>query len=171
MIKRLQKIVTFGLIPVLLILAIAACSPQPPSRFDQAQQTSTQRGATAVVKESAKGSDFNQFFPKSGDGYERVYTQEKKGFAEAKLKKDGLDLAVMAISDIRNTPTAANKFQNSTTQIGGFPAVKQGSTGTAVLVADRYQVKVLSRNPSFTASDRQVWLEKFDLQGLAKLKS
>ena len=107
----------------------------------------------------------------AGDGYERVYTQEKKGFAEAKLKKDGQDLAVMAISDIRNTPTAASKFQNSTTQIGGFPAVKQGSTGTAVLVADRYQVKVLSRNPSFTASDRQVWLEKFDLQGLAKLKS
>lgn len=171
MIKRLQKIVIVVLIPVLLILGISACSPQPPSRFQSAQQESTQRGASAVVKESAQGSSFNKFFPRSGGGYERVYTQEKKGFAEAKLKKEGKDLAVMAISDIRNTPTAAAKFQNSTLQVGGFPAVQQGSTATAVLVADRYQVKLLSRDPSFTASDRQEWLEKFDLQGLAKLKS
>jgi len=171
MVKSLRKLVTVGLLSLLLFVGITACSPQPPSRFDQAQQESTQKGAKAVAKKSEQGSSFNKFFPKSGDGYDRVYTQEKKGFAEAKLKKEGKDLAVMAISDTLNTPTAAAKFQQSTTSIGGFPSVQQGSTATAVLVADRYQVKVLSRDPSFTASDRKTWLEKFDLKGLSRLKS
>lgn len=171
MVKSLRKLVTVGLLSILLFVTLTACSPKPTSRFDQAQQESTQRGAKAVVKKSEQGSSFNKFFPKSGDGYDRVYTQEKKGFSEAKLKKDGKDLAVMAISDTLNTPTAAAKFQQSTAKIGGFPSVQQGSTATAVLVADRYQVKVLSRDPSFSASDRQTWLEKFDLKGLSRLKS
>ncbi|MGL5035076.1 MAG: hypothetical protein ACRC6M_14880 [Microcystaceae cyanobacterium] len=170
MFKRLQKIVVWGLLPLLLVVSISACSPKPPSRFDQAQQTSTQRGASAVVKESTKGGEFNKFFPKSGNGYDRVYTQEKTGFAEAKLKKDGKDLAMLAISDIRNNSSAAAKFQKSTTQIDGFPAIQQGAMATAVLVGDRYQVKVLSRSPAFKEGDRTVWLEKFDLQGLARLK-
>ena len=41
---------------------------------------------------------------------------------------------------------------------------------TAVLVGDRFQVKVLSRSPEFTVSDRETWLAKFDLKGLSKLK-
>ena len=35
---------------------------------------------------------------------------------------------------------------------------------------DRYQVKVLSRDPAFTKEDRVAWLQKFDLKGLAQLK-
>ena len=171
MAKSLRKLVTVGLLSILLFVTLTACSPKPTSRFDQAQQESTQRGVTAVAKKSEQGSSFNKFFPKAGEGYDRVYTQEKKGFAEAKLKKDGKDLAVMAISDTLNTPSAAAKFQQSTATIGGFPSVQQGSTGTAVLVADRYQVKVLSRDPSFTARDREAWLAKFDLKGLSRLKS
>jgi hypothetical protein len=123
-----------------------------------------------VAKDSTQGSDFNRFFPPAGQGFERVYTQEKKGFAEAKLKKDGKDLAVMAISDVVNTPGTADKFKAASAQIKGFPAVQQGSTATAVLVADRYQVKVLSRDPSFSAADRETWLGKFNLKGLAQLK-
>ena len=171
MAKSLRKLVTVGLLSILLFVTLTACSPKPTSRFDQAQQESTQRGVTAVANKSEQGSSFNKFFPKAGEGYDRVYTQEKKGFAEAKLKKDGKDLAVMAISDTLNTPIAAAKFQQSTATIGGFPSVQQGSTGTAVLVADRYQVKVLSRDPSFTARDREAWLAKFDLKGLSRLKS
>lgn len=170
MFQRLQKIVVWGLLPLFLIISISACSPKPPSRFDQAQQTSTQRGASAVVKESTKGGEFNKFFPQPGEGYDRVYTQEKTGFAEAKLKKDGKDLAMLAISDVLNNSKATAKFQTSTTKIAGFPAVQQGTMATAVLVSDRYQVKVLSRSPAFTEDDRMVWLEKFDLQGLARLK-
>ncbi len=109
-------------------------------------------------------------FPPSGGGYERVYTQEKKGFAEAKLKKDGKEVAVLAISDILNNPSAAKKFEKSSQKIKGYPAVSQGKTGTAVLVGDRFQVKVLSRDSSFSEGDRQTWLEKFDLNGLSKVQ-
>ncbi|GAB4232966.1 MAG: hypothetical protein Kow0049_16180 [Stanieria sp.] len=153
-----------------MALLITSCAQQVPSRFDQAQQASTTRNSSAVVKESEVGSSFNRFFPNPNNGYERVYTQEKKGFAEAKLKKDGKEVAVMAISDTLNNPTALAKFQSSTTKIAGYPAVNQGNTGTAVLVADRFQVKVLSRDPAFTESDRQAWLSKFDLRGLSQLQ-
>ncbi|BAU65961.1 hypothetical protein STA3757_33610 [Stanieria sp. NIES-3757] len=153
-----------------MTLLITSCAQQAPSRFDQAQQESTARNSSAVVKESEVGSSFNRFFPTSNNGYERVYTQEKKGFAEAKLKKDGKEVAVMAISDTLNNPTALAKFKSSTAKIAGYPAVNQGNTGTALLVADRFQVKVLSRDPAFTESDRQAWLSKFDLRGLSQLQ-
>lgn len=166
--SHLRRILTVFVLATLLL--VTSCATQTPSRFDQAQQESTQRGASAVVKESTSGGSFNKFFPQAGNGYERVYTQEKKGFAEAKLKKDGQELAVMAISDTLNNPTAIQKFDQSTENIAGYPAVQQGSQGTAILVNNRYQVKVLSRDLSFTKSDRQVWLEKFDLNGLAQLQ-
>ncbi|HHP7230634.1 MAG TPA: hypothetical protein ACFCUY_07220 [Xenococcaceae cyanobacterium] len=151
------------------ILLIAACTQQPPSRFDQTQQDSTARGATAVVKVSESGSNFNRYFPEPDSEYQRVYTQEKTGFAEAKLKQAGKDVAVMAISDTLNNPSAVDKFSNSTEKIAGYPAVNQGNNATAVLVKNRFQVKVLSRDPSFTESDRKTWLSKFDLDGLAQL--
>lgn len=153
-----------------MVLLTTSCAQQAPSRFDQAQQESTARNSSAVVKGSEAGSSFNRFFPTSNNGYERVYTQEKKGFAEAKLKKDGKEVAVMAISDTLNNPTALDKFKSSTAKIAGYPAINQGSTGTAVLVADRFQVKVLSRDPAFNESDRQAWLGKFDLRGLSQLQ-
>lgn len=166
---KLRQIITVFCLSTLLLLT--SCATQAPSRFDQAQQESSGRGGSAVVRESESGGSFNKFFPPSSGGYDRVYTQEKKGFAEAKLKKAGKDVAILAISDTLNNPSALKKFENSSQKIAGYPAVSQGSQGTAVLVGDRFQVKVLSRDPSFSESDRQDWLEKFDLDGLAKLKN
>jgi hypothetical protein len=166
MFLQLRKVLFTGLLAILLLLT--ACNAVAPSRYSQAQQESSQRGASAVVKESQSGSSFNKFFPAGSDGYERVYSQEKTGFAEAKLKKGGKDVAVMAISDTVNNPTATEKFQKSTDKISDYPAVKQGSNSTAILVNNRFQVKILSRDPSFTESDRQAWLKKFDLNGLAQ---
>lgn len=152
------------------LLLMTGCTQAPPSPFEQAQVESTQRTATpAVAQDATQGSEFNKFFPTPEAGFERVYTQEKKGFAEAKLIKDGKDLAMLAISDTTSLPTAAAKFQNSPNEIAGYPAVEIGTTQTAILVADRYQVKVLSRDPSFTAADRQAWIEKFNLTDLAQL--
>ncbi|BAY51895.1 hypothetical protein NIES2134_105090 [Thermostichus vulcanus NIES-2134] len=153
-----------------LILLITGCASPPPSPYEQVQQESTQRNAPAAVsRQATQGSELNRFFPPEGNGFERIFVQEKKGFAEAKLKKDGKELAMLAISDTISTPEAAAKFQNTTMQIAGYPAVEVGTTQTAILVANRYQVKVLSRDPSFTASDRKEWIEKFDLAGLAQL--
>ena len=162
-----------ALAPLLLsiLLMVTGCAPKPPSPYAQAQQESTQKGAQpAVSKQAEQGSSFNKFFPKAGGGYDRVFTQEKKGFAEAKLKKDGKDLAMLSISDTISLPAAAKKFDSSTTKVANYPAMEIGTTQSAVLVNGRYQVKVLSRDPGFTAADRKIWLQKFDLNGLSKLK-
>ena len=151
------------------LLLITSCAQQPPSRFEGAQQASTSKGATAVVKESESGSSFNRYFPGDGGGYKRIYTQEKKGFAQAKLTKDGKEVAILSISDTLNNPSAKDKFKESTEQIGGYPAINQGSNSTALLVGDRFQVKVRSKDDSFDDSDRRDWLSKFDLRGLSQL--
>ncbi|MGC1244591.1 MAG: hypothetical protein WA865_00100, partial [Spirulinaceae cyanobacterium] len=78
--------------------------------------------------------------------------------------------ALLSVSDTSSNPTAAVKFQKSKDKISGYPMVNQGSTATALLVDDRFQVKVLSKNSAFTASDRADWLSKFDLKGLARLQ-
>lgn len=154
-----------------LILLVGACA-QESSRYDQVQEETTGRGAPAAVSQEAKpGSAFNKFFPKPAQGYKVVPSQEKKGFAEYKLNKDGKTVAVLSISDTISNPSAAAKYDNSSSKVSGYPAVNQGSTGTGILVNGRYQVKVLSRDPSFTESDRLEWLENFDLRGLAGLKT
>lgn len=161
-----------GLAALLLsiLLLTTSCASKPPSRFDSAQQESSrQRTGQAVAKTATQGSEFNKYFPASGNGFDRVYTQEKKGFAEANLKKDGKVLAQLAISDTTSTPATATSYSKSATKIAGYPAKTLGSTQTAVLVG-KYQVKVLSKSPSFTASDREAWIKKFNLDGLSRLK-
>lgn len=150
-------------------LLLTSCQQETPSRFDAAQQESTSKGASAVVDDATRGGSLNRYFPDSGNGYQRVYSQEKKGFAEAKLNRDGKEIAILAISDVLNNPSTVDKFQSSTDRIQGYPMVNQGSTATAVLVGDRYQVKVRSKDASFSQSDREEWLGRFNLRGLSKL--
>lgn len=155
-----------------LLLFITACAPNQSSRYSQIQKETTRRGApTAVAKTAEQGSTFNKFFPGSTGTYEVVPTQEKKGFAEYKVNQNGKTVAMLSINDTSSVPIAAAKYKTSTEKIAGYPAVDQGSTTTGILVNDRYQVKVLSRDPAFTRDDRIAWLQKFDLRGLAKLKS
>ncbi|MGL4882310.1 MAG: hypothetical protein ACRC8K_14795, partial [Waterburya sp.] len=66
--------------------------------------------------------------------------------------------------------STVEKFQGSSSNIKGYPLINQGSTSTAILVGDRYQVKIRSQDPSFTQSEREKWLSKFDLSGLSQLK-
>ncbi|MDX2215721.1 MAG: hypothetical protein SFY66_20835 [Oculatellaceae cyanobacterium bins.114] len=160
------------LAPILLslLLLVSACrSPAEPSPFAQTQQETTQRDAPAAVSAEAQaGGQFNPFFPRSVEGYEIVPAQEKQGFAEYKVNQNGVNVAMLAISDTTGTPAAA-KFEGTPLAIAGYPAVEQGQNATAILVSDRYQVKVLSRDPSFTKEDRAEWLTKFNLDGLAGL--
>ncbi|WP_416675189.1 hypothetical protein [Egbenema bharatensis] len=152
-----------------LVLFVSACSAQEPSRYTQIQEETSGRNAPAAVSDqAARGGDFNKYFPRSVAGYNIVPYQEKNGFAEYKVNQDGKNVAMLAINDVLDTP-AAYKFQNSAMTIAGYPAVEQGQTATAILVNDRYQVKVLSRDSSFTKEDRAAWIEKFDLAGLSEL--
>lgn len=181
---RARRILAPFLISVLLLVTTSCGQTQAPSRWDKAQQESTQKSGNArqttadkssaqnqnLPKKAVAGGKLNKYFPSSGGGFDRVFAQEKSGFSEAKLNKDGKNVAMLSISDIAGNPPAGAKFQNSSKQIGGYPAISQGNNGTAVLVANRYQVKVQSRDPSFTASDREAWLSKFNLRGLANVK-
>ncbi len=160
------------LVPIVLSLTllVTACS-SAPSKYDQVQKDTTGfRAPAAVDKKAEKGGTFNQFFPDSQDGYSVVPSQEKKGFAEYKLKRDGETLAMLTINDTISLPAAAAKYNDATETVAGYPSVNQGNTATGLLVNNRYQVKVLSRDPSFTQEDRATWLEKFDLAGLSELE-
>lgn len=165
-VRRLKQ-----LLPIVLIffLTLSACS-SAPSKYDQVQKDTTGFKAPAAVEKAAeKGGTFNQFFPASEGEYAVVPSQEKKGFAEYKLKRNGETLAMLSINDTISLPAAAAKYENATVNVAGFPSVVQGTTATGLLVNGRYQVKVLSRDLSFTEADRALWLQKFDLQGLAQL--
>jgi hypothetical protein len=153
---------------LVMVFFLTGCQATPPSPYAQIQKETGKSGAVAVVKQATQGSEFNKLFPKPEAGYERVFSQEKKGFAEAKLKKAGQDVAMLSVSDTSSVPTAAAKYANATTKIGGYPAVTVGNTLTSILVG-KYQVKVQSKVPTFTADDRATWIEKFDLRGIEKL--
>lgn len=117
------------------------------------------------------GGEFNKFFPKDSGEFDVVFTQEKAGMAQAKLKKAGNEVAMLTISDLSDNPSAADKFKGSSASIGGYPAAGSGGKGTAVLVENRFQVQVRSQADDFTQQDREAWLGKFDLRGLAGLKN
>jgi hypothetical protein len=171
---------TLAPLMIAVMLLVTACGEtKAPSKWDKAQQESTQKPSKTQQKTAdtqklpskpVAGGSLNKFFPADGGGYARTFTQEKAGFAEAKLKKGGKEMAVLSINDVAGNPTAADKFKESTEKIGGYPAVKQGKTMTSVLVGNRYQVKIQSKDTSFSSDDREAWLEKFNLSGLASLK-
>ncbi len=169
---------------VSLSSVMVACTQVAPSRYDQVQRETTQSDQVQPgtsprdrqtdrptgAKKVVNGRRLNRYFPRSGNGFSVIPAQEKRGFAEYKLNQGGKTVAMLSINDTVSNPAAAEKFERSRTQIGGFPAVSQGQTGTAVLVGDRFQVKALSRNPAFTSQDRAKWIQKFDLNGLSNLK-
>ncbi|MCT7950139.1 hypothetical protein NG798_10110 [Ancylothrix sp. C2] len=183
----LRKFIAPLMLSVLLL--VTACSgAKEPSRWDGAQQESTQRGAkvqpanpsdrgasvpgvpnNAPAGKAVSGGSFNKYFPASSGGYTRVFSQEKAGFAEAKLNQGGKNVAVLSVNDLAANPTALSKYQTSNKTIAGYPAAVQGN-GTSVLVGGRYQVKVQSRDTSFTADDREDWLQKFNLSGISTIK-
>ncbi|MBF2066903.1 MAG: hypothetical protein IGS39_21170 [Calothrix sp. C42_A2020_038] len=167
---RIRRVLVALMLSVVLITTTTACETKAPGRFDAVQQESSrQRSGQAVAKNATQGSEFNRLFPPSGSGYERVFTQEKKGFAEANLKKDGKVVAQLAVSDTTSTPATAAGYSDSTKKIGGYPAKTLGKTKTSILVG-KYQVSAISKDPSFTESDREAWIQKFNLNGLSRLK-
>lgn len=125
---------------------------------------------TNAIVQPLAGGEFNKFFPKDQDEYNVIYTQEKEGFAQAQLNFAGAEVATLSVSDTANNPSALEKFQQSSEEIAGYPAAAVGELGTAILVAERFQVQIRSKDASFTADDRATWLAAFDLAGLAALK-
>ena len=117
------------------------------------------------------GTAFNRLFPEAGPGEQLVYTQEKRGFSEARLKQGGATLALLAIADTTTNPEARAKFSASSERIQGWPLVEQGPQASALLVADRFQVKVIGQGAGLDPTQRHELLGAFDLPGLAALQT
>jgi hypothetical protein len=146
----------------------SGCSKATPqsTRWDEAgAATPAHAASSADVKE---GGAFNKFFPAEGvEGTKRRFEQEKKGFSEAKLEKDGKEIAMLSVSDTTSDPEAKSKFAAATDKVAGWPLVTVGAHQSAILVKEHYQVKVSSM--SLDGDARKAWLARFDLAGLASL--
>jgi hypothetical protein len=125
--------------------------------------------ADVPTAEVVNGTAFNRLFPAPEAGQEIVFTQEKRGFSEAKLKQGSAALALLAISDTATAPEARSKFAGSGSAIQGWPLVEQGAQASALLVADRFQVKVIGQGDGLDPDQRHALLDAFDLKGLSAL--
>ncbi|MFZ1026131.1 MAG: hypothetical protein WAN66_07920 [Limnoraphis robusta] len=166
--KRLPSILIACVLA--LSLFVSGCSSTTTTSAPPTTSQPTSGGNKTIAAEPVSGGSFNKFFPKSEGDYKLTYRQEKSGFAQAKLSQGSTDLALLSINDVASNPSAVSKFRESSKKIAGYPAVTQGKNTTAILVAERYQVKVTSQSDSFTESDREEWLVNFNLTGLARVK-
>jgi hypothetical protein len=162
--------VRIGVLPVLLLFLFlgAGCAPAAePDRWATVQEESS--GQAATSGEAVAGGEFNRYFPEAQEGYDIVYTQEISGFGVASLQYEGEEIATLAITHVANNPEMADKYADSPESLDDYPLAEVGSEGTAILVADRFQVQVRSKQDDFDASDRETWLRRLDLDGLASL--
>ena len=143
-------------------LALGGCKKEP-TRWDEAATATLPNAAAPKIE----GKKLNAFFPADGtDGYSRTFTQEKDGFVEAKLKKDATE-AVLAISDVSADDAAKSKFASAADKVSGQPLVTVGKNQSAVLVQNKFQIKVSSQ--TLDPDARKALLAKFDIDGLGKL--
>lgn len=126
--------------------------------------------ADVPLSQVVNGTAFNRLFPEPEDGDQLVFTQEKRGFSEARLKHGGKVKALLAISDVTTAPEARRKFETSQSRLQGWPLVEQGPQATALLVADRFQIKVIGQGEGLEAAQRQALIGRFNLRGLAALQ-
>lgn len=154
------------LVVLSLGFVFATCKKEP-TRWDEAASAKAPTVAPQAPALKA-GSAFNALFPADGtDGYKRVFTQEKPGFAECKLQKDGQDVATLSINDLAADPMGPKKFAGATESVNGSPLVTVGKNQSALLVNNRFQVKVSSQ--TLDAAARKPIFSKFNLAGFAGL--
>ena len=94
-----------------------------------------------------------------------MFSANKKGYAEAKLSKDGKEVALLAITDLNGKDADKKKFEGATEQVDAYPVATFGKNKTMILVKDRYQVSMSS--PTLNHASRKGLLSKFDLRGLS----
>jgi hypothetical protein len=158
-----------GLLVLVLLTALPASGCyREPTRWDQVQQE-TRRNQPAVAREGVAGGEFNKMFPKPEGDFDVVYTQEKKGFAQAVLKKAGNEVATLSVFDTVSNPEAAENYKSATMDLKGYPMIDIGEQGTGVLVGNRFQVQVRTKDANFDKAQRQDWLARFDLANLEQL--
>lgn len=139
------------------------------TKNDDTNETNSVSKNKNLSKEVLPGSTFNRYFPKSKKDYKIVFSQEKKGFASANLKKKGKVIALLSITDTNNNLRAKKKYKSSSKKIKGYPSAKKGSKGLSILVNDRFQVSATSKSTKLKSKSLEKWITRFDLRGLSKL--
>jgi hypothetical protein len=166
--RQTLKRVSMATALVLLVVMLLACgSAPPPSQWAEAQKETKDKAA--VSKEALDGKAFNKFFPKVQAPWDLVYEQDKKGTAIANLKKNGKEVAKLSVTDTISNPEAAEKYKEATGKLDGYPHTKVASHAYGVLIGDRIQVQVKSMDDSFPDADCDLWIQKFDLDGISNL--
>ena len=189
--NRVQRI-GLGLLS-LGLLGVVACAPdslsppavevRPNALMEQVQVDEPLDGPALVQDRQAdpvsskplsplRGEALKPFFPQSVTPYEQVYSEVSPFLVVAKLMQNGQEVAVLSINE-RSLSTASvpqASRPKGTFTLAGYPAVQPDAATTTVWVGDRFQVKIQSRSDTFTAQERQVWLQKFDLAGLERLE-
>ena len=125
--------------------------------------------ANVPTGEVVNGTAFNRLFPKPQAGEDLIFTQEKRGFSQARLKEGDSTKALLSISDVITAPEAREKFSGASQQLRSWPLVEQGPQASALLVADRFQVKVIGQGTGLDQQKRHELIEAFDLPALAAL--
>lgn len=164
-----------GRFALLFLLASCtwACSKEP-DRWEGAQKTAEQKAdqkPAASAPAAVEGKKLNAFFPpEEFDGKKRTFTAEKDGFVEAIVKDaSGAEIAKLAITDSSaNNEDAKSKYAAATEKVQSWPLTTTGKNKSSILVADRYQISVMSQK--LGAEERKPLFERFDLAGLAALK-
>ena len=155
-----------GRVALALSLSLIACKDPPKStRWDEAGATAT-AGTASTTEPKVDTGILNAFFPGDGEGgYKRVFTADRPGYAEAKLQKDGKDVATLTIADSAGDKAAVSKYETATEKVKDCPVVKVGNNQSSALVKARFQVKVSS--PTLDHEARKAILSTFDLKGLS----
>jgi hypothetical protein len=135
-------------------------APPPPAADAARPAFSVNISPSAPTSAPMPAGDFKKFFPKENV----VFSSTKEGFAEAKLHKDGNEVAILTIVDAEKLAYAKAKFDTATEKLEGFPLLQIGTNQSSVLVKERFQVKVLSQSLDHEA--RKAILAKFDLKAL-----
>jgi hypothetical protein len=150
-----------------IAMAMSAGCDSENDRWEGAQKSAEARAEAkknGELPKAADGSDLNKYFPADAtDGFKRTFDQEKDGFVQAKLSKDGAE-ATLSISDLVQNEEARKKFAEATEKVGDDPVTTVGKNQSTALIANRWQIKVSSQQLDHAA--RRALLEKFDLAGL-----
>lgn len=143
-------------------------APEPAAPVVEAVRSDI--GKSRLPGNAVDGSKLNRFFPKDSAVDRIVFLQEKRGTVLAELRQGKAVVAQISITDAAANPSLRAKFASPSGAIAGYPAAGNTERESAILVADRYQVKVRSMTETFTDQDREAILGRFDLGGLTGLK-
>lgn len=168
--KRFTSVAFAVLIGVAALAGLGGCEKKE-DRWEQAAasaQKAAETAPSAPPAPKAETGSFNKFFPPDNtESASRVFTADKEGYAEAKLTKDGKEIALLAITDLNGKDADKSKFASATEKVETYPVATFGKNKTMILVKDRYQVSASSQTLDHEA--RKGLLSKFDLRGLSAL--